>query len=209
MSDGFLALFRTLAQLKRTRRTGWIDRGVPPEATESVADHTLMTALIAWIVAQDDGTLDAGRVLKLAIIRDMAEALVGDHPPYESHQVPPADDPETRRAFFSIRHIRTPENTSAKRQEEATAAARLLSFTPASVASEIGLLWTEYEGQESAEARFVKEVDRLEAFLQSLSYFSDDPSLPVRGFCDMARKEVSHPLLARIRDAALKEADEP
>ena len=207
MTGDLLTLFRTLEQLKQTKRTGWIDRGIPWEQVESVADHTLMTALIAWFLAHEDETLEADRVLKLAIIHDLAEALVGDRPPYEPHEVPSADDPEAVRAFFSVRHLRTPENRAAKRQDEERAAAHLISLMPESVREEIGALWSEYEEQVSAEARFVKAVDRLEAFLQSRSYLREHPDLPLDGFADMARKEIDHPLLTAIRDAALDLGD--
>src|SRR5690606_5582397 len=66
MTTDLLAFFRAIERLKRTSRTGWLDRGIPSGETESVADHTLLTALIAWTLAQDDPTLDADRVLKLA-----------------------------------------------------------------------------------------------------------------------------------------------
>ena len=201
-----LELFRTLANLKRTPRTGWLDRGVPPEETESVADHTLMTTLIAWLVAKEQPDLDADRVLKLALIHDLAESIIGDRPPYEPHELP-KDDPEALRAFFSVRHLRTPENKAAKEEAEAGAAAHLIGLMPESAAQEIAELWQEYEERSTPEARFVKDVDNLEAFLQSRAYLREDPHLPVWGFTDMALKEISHPALAAIRDAELDEDD--
>jgi putative hydrolase of HD superfamily len=202
MAHDLLALFRTIARLKRTRRTGWVDRGVPSAEVESVADHSFMTALIAWMAAQEDATLDADRVLKLALIHDLAEALVGDRPPYEAHEVPSPDDPAAVRAFFSVRHLRTPENAATKQRDEAEAAAHIISLMPDSMSEEIEALWSEYEEQGSAEARFVKQVDRLEAYLQSRAYLRDHPEIPVEGFADMARKEINHPALTTIRDAA-------
>jgi putative hydrolases of HD superfamily len=203
-----VALFRTLANLKRTKRTGWIDRGVPAAEVESVADHTLMTALIGWLLALPDASLDADRVLKLAMIHDMAEAIVGDRPPYEPHEVPSREEPEVLRAFFSVRHLRSAENAAAKRQDEDAAAATLISLLPGGVASEIEALWHEYEAQETPEARFVKEVDTLEAYLQSRTYAASGPDLPLWGFTDMAHKEIDHPTLTAIRDAAHERVDD-
>lgn len=204
MTTDLPALFRIIAQLKRTSRTGWVDRGVPVPAVESVADHSFLTALIAWITAREDPSLNADRVLKLALIHDLAEAIVGDRPPYEATDVPPADAPDALRAFFSVRHLRTPENVAAKRRDEDAATSHLISLMPDSISSEIAALWAEYEHQDSAEARFVKQVDRLEAFLQSRDYLRDNPDVPVEGFADMARKEIDHPLLRAIRDAEME-----
>lgn len=203
MTHEFSILFETLAQLKRTKRTGWVDRGVPRAEVESVADHSFMTALIAWIAATDDATLNADRVLKLAIIHDLAEAIVGDRPPYEAHEVPSPDDPDAVLAFFSVRHLRTPENAAAKQRDEDAAAADLMTMMPSAASQEIAALWEEYDAQITPEAQFVKQVDRLEAYLQSRTYLKAHPELPVEGFADMARKEIVHPILTAIRDAAM------
>jgi putative hydrolase of HD superfamily len=195
-------LFAQLAELKRLPRTGWLDRGVPAGETESVADHSLLTTLIAWISATSDPDLDADRVLKLALVHDLTEAIFGDLPPYDRNQVP-VDDPVALNAFFGVRHLRSAEDTIAKREAESNAAAELLAMMPPLARALFDLLLTEYGAQETAEAQFVKQVDRLEAFLQSRAYENDFPDLPFAGFTDMAQKEIDHPLLVAIRNARL------
>lgn len=190
-----------MLDLKRLPRTGWLDRGVPPADTESVAEHSFQTTLLAWIVAQEDASLDADRVLKLALVHDLAEALTGDPPPYDRAEVPA--DPAARRAFFSVRRIRTAEQADAKHRAEQEASARLLALLPNASRAEIAALWEEYETRATPEARFVKQVDRLEAFLQARRYAADHPDVPVDGFTDMARHELTHPALVALRDDAL------
>jgi putative hydrolase of HD superfamily len=206
---GLLDLLRTLARLKRLPRTGWVDRGVPPDEVESVADHSLLTALVAWLAAAMDPALDRDRVLKLALVHDLAEALTGDPPPYDSADVPDRADTAALRAFFSVRHLRTPANAAAKRDAERAAEGHLLALVPAALAPELRDLWHEYDVQETPEARFVKQVDRLEAFLQARRYSEDRPDLPLWGFADMAAKEIDHPALVAIRDAAGGTTPEP
>jgi putative hydrolase of HD superfamily len=193
--------FTTLQELKRVRRTGWIDRGVPLSDVESVADHSYLTALIAWITALDNPDLDATRVLKLAIIHDLAEAIVGDVPPYDPDEVPDRSELEALNAFFSVRQVRSPENSAAKKAAEATAFASMTANLPHSMRDELAALWEEYEEQATGEARYVKEVDTLEAYLQSRHYAAGDPALPLFGFTDMADKELDHPALTALRDA--------
>jgi putative hydrolase of HD superfamily len=192
-SRNLAQFFTTLQELKRVRRTGWIDRGVPLADVESVADHSYLTALIAWITALDNPGLDATRVLKLAIIHDLAEAIVGDAPPYD------ADD--ALNAFFGVRHVRSPENQATKKAAEATAFASMTANLPQAVRDELAALWEEYEEQATDESRYVKEVDTLEAYLQSRHYAAGDPALPLFGFTDMADKELGHPALTALRDA--------
>lgn len=202
VSRNLATLFGAFAELKRVKRTGWIDRGVPGEDVESVADHTCLTALIAWIAAVDDPALDADRVLKLAMIHDLAEAIVGDAPPYEAHEVPDASDVAGVRAFFSVRHVRTAENKRVKQVAESNAFAQFADLMPPVARAELTALWEEYESQSSPEARFVKQVDTLEAYLQSRLYARQHPGLPLGGFTDMAEHEIDHPTLVAIRDAS-------
>ena len=201
-TERLAGLFATLQELKRVKRTGWIDRGVPLADVESVADHSFLTILIAWIAATGDPGLNADKVLKLAVIHDIAESIVGDEPPYASDDVPAPSDTEAVRAFFSRHHVRTADNKAAKRLAEQAAFDHLATMMPSAARLELSELWEEYEAQETIEARFVKEVDTMEAYLQSRYYAAQDPALPVSGFADMAANEIVIPLLAGIRDAS-------
>lgn len=203
VTSGLVTFFQHLAKLKRLKRTGWIDRGVPFAEVESVADHSLLTEVLAWIVACDDATLDADRVLKLAMTHDLAESISGDPAPYEPGDVPAAGDKAGLRAFFSVRHPRSAAISKRKHAAETAAMARLLALLPESAMGSLRDLWDEYEAQETPESRFVKQVDRLEAFLQSRDYAERFPDLPFDGFRLQALEEITHPALVAIRDARL------
>lgn len=203
MSTDLLAFFRAIENLKRTPRTGWLDRGIPASETESVADHTLLTALIAWTLALDDPTLDADRVLKLAVVHDIAEAVVGDIPPYASEDIPDGSDPEALEAFFAVRKQPSPEAAAEKHASEQAAASELFALLPERAAEEFRTLWDEYESRSTPEARFVKDVDRLEVFLQSRTYAMTHPDKPLLGFTDMALQAIYHPVLQALRDKEL------
>ncbi len=202
-ADDRIDLLRHLLNLKTTPRTGWLDRGVPPGETESIADHILMTTLLGWITAEDG--LDRDRVLKLALVHDLAEAITGDPPPYDRVDVPPANDVEAVRDFFSRRHVRAAEDKRAKDRRERSVMTELTTLMPESVAGEIADLWNEYEEQSTPEARFGKDLDRFEAFLQARAYESQYPELPFGGFTQMALDELEHPTLTALRDAILAE----
>lgn len=196
-------LWKTLYQLKSVPRTGWLDRGIPVAEAESVADHSLFVAMICNVVAGNDVDLDANRVLRLALIHDVAESIAGDWPPYEPEDIP--TDIEDQRAFFAVRRQRSPENDARKRLAEEAAFDRLAKMLPATTEVIWRELWGEYESQSSPEAQFVKQVDRLEAFIQSRIYAERYPDAPVDGFADMARQAITHSLLIPIRDAFLEE----
>lgn len=201
-SAGLTRFLHRIGRLKSTPRTGWLDRGVPPESTESVADHSFRMALLAWLAALESGeTLDPERVLKLALIHDLAEAVTGDPPPYGANAIPADDGSGARREFLQQRHVRSPEEAARKRQAEQSAMTELLADLSPGLAAELGSLWAEYEAQETPEARFVKQADRLETYLQSREYLEDDPGRPMASFQSEVANTISDPGLRRLRDA--------
>ncbi|MFN8592654.1 MAG: HD domain-containing protein [Thermomicrobiales bacterium] len=208
--SGLLALARWVSSLKTVPRTGWLDRGIDPVATESVADHSFGVALLAWAAALERAAageiIDPGRVLMLALIHDLAEAATGDVTPYDLANTAIADDPESRRAFFNRAHHRYAGNRAARHAAEDAAIAVLLETSPAAFASTVRHLWSELRAAQTAEARFVKQVDRLETFLQSRYYLESDPRLPVESFRHEVMETIDDALLTSVRDRALTDA---
>lgn len=205
---GLLALVDRLGALKTVPRTGWLDRGVAPESVESVADHTVAVALLAWTCAirrnAEGAVLDPTRVLLLALLHDLAEADTGDQPPYDPGDVPPEDAVEARRAFLDRRHVRDASRTTQKRTAEDEAMRTLVASLPTPANELFADLWAELREGASAEVRFVKQADRLETFLQSLRYQRADPAFPMESFHKEVLETIDDPLLAAIRDEALE-----
>jgi putative hydrolase of HD superfamily len=137
--DALLRFLHLAGRLKETPRAGWALRGIAEP--ESVAEHSHRMALLALVLApRAEPPLDAARCVAMALVHDLAEALVGDITPFDG-----VDADEKRR-----------------REEEAMR-------TLAALAGDDGLLalWREYAAAETPEARFVKELDRLETVLQA------------------------------------------
>lgn len=204
---GLLTLARFAARLKRIPRTGWLDRGIPPQEVESVADHSLEVAILAWACAverQAQGAdLDPDRVALLALIHDLPEAETGDLPPYDPTALSARTDPAERREFLDRRHTRNEKFASAKRAAESAAMRELLASLPLATQVALESAWDEIRHGTSAEARFVKQVDRLETFLQSREYLGQVPGAPMDSFRREVMETIDDPLLAAIRDVAL------
>lgn len=205
--QGLLGLARFTARFKSIPRTGWLDRGVDPLGAESVADHSFGVALFAWVCAvqrhADGANLAPERVLKLALIHDLAEAETGDLTPYDPTAIPDEANPLARRAFLEARHIRSADRHAEKRAREDASMQRLLATLPDPTGSELAGVWNELRLGTSVESRFVKQVDRLETFLQSRHYLHANPTLPMASFQQEVLETIDDPLLAAIRDAAL------
>jgi putative hydrolase of HD superfamily len=71
-----------LDRLKMIPRSGWISHGIQLNDVESVADHTFSTAALAMLLADmeaDSGRhVDVERVLRMAMLHDLAEGLTFD-----------------------------------------------------------------------------------------------------------------------------------
>ncbi|HEX2202392.1 MAG TPA: HD domain-containing protein [Longimicrobium sp.] len=177
MSDAgaLLRFFRLAGRLKETPRAGWALRGVAD--AESVADHSFRLALLAFVLApRAEAGLDRERCVALALAHDLAECEVGDITPYDG------------------------VSAEEKRRREAEAMRRLDAL-----AGEAGLfdLWAEYDAAATPEARFVKELDKLETAMQADEYAASGaaPADGLREFHRNAERRVTTPLLRALLDA--------
>ncbi|XP_047429640.1 HD domain-containing protein 2 [Mugil cephalus] len=137
-----LQFMKLIGQLKRVPRTGWVYSNV--KKPESVSDHMYRMAMMSLTIT--DPTVDKDRCIKLALVHDMAECIVGD--------IAPSDN---------ISKVE-------KHRREEEAMRHLTSLLPEGLKQEIYRLWEEYESQSSSEARLVKEFDLLEMILQAHEY---------------------------------------
>ena len=75
-------LAETLEAASALARTGWMLRGVPHQLAESVAEHSFWAAVIALELSSIARSLGIDvspeRVASIALVHDLAEALMGD-----------------------------------------------------------------------------------------------------------------------------------
>ncbi len=181
-------LIEAIGRLKEVPRTGWLDRGIRIEETESVADHSFGVALLAWLLAPDE--LDRARVVELALLHDLAESAVGDATPYDRETLQTLD-PDTRRNWLNQRHIRSDEARAAKQERESAAIASLAATLPADQRDRLLVRWSELTARTTPEAVFVKEMDILETWLQSRRYAARHPDAPMESFELEARETLA------------------
>ncbi|KAG2702610.1 hypothetical protein I3760_06G098800 [Carya illinoinensis] len=137
--------FLTLChRLKTTKRKGWINHGI--KGPESIADHMYRMAVMA-LIAGDLPGVNRERCIKIAIVHDIAEAIVGDITP--SDGVPKEEK---------------------SRMEQAALNEMCKVLGGGMRAEEIKELWREYENNSSLEANLVKDFDKVEMILQALEY---------------------------------------
>ena len=130
--------------LKDERRTGWQLRGVVDP--ESVAGHAWGVAFLCLLFGERAG-VDVERALELAVVHDVAEAETGD--------VATRVDPEAQEVTDAEKHARERE---------------AMEGFAATLDDDLLERWEAYEALDTPEARFVKDMDLLDACLQALVY---------------------------------------
>lgn len=93
--EGLIDFLSIVGRLKRLPRTGWVEAGI--KEPESVADHSFRTAVLAMIPADLEG-LDSDKVMRMALLHDLAEVETGDLTPDQKSERGGAYASEERRA---------------------------------------------------------------------------------------------------------------
>ena len=113
---------KTYLGLKDVLRQGWVNVGV--ESPESVAAHSWGMAILALKLCPDDLNLE--HVLKLCLVHDLPEVIVGDLTPQDDVSTKSADEraameqiaPEWVSLFDEYEHQTTPEAVFVKRLDK-------------------------------------------------------------------------------------------
>lgn len=139
----------TSMELKDEKRTGWELRNI--EDPESVADHSWSTAFLTLIYAMKEENIDADHCLRIAIVHDLAEAETGD----------------------IARRAQDAEQRTSEEEKNKLEHNFFQNISEVLEDDHIEELWKEYEQKETNEAKFVKDMDKIELCLQALKYEID------------------------------------
>lgn len=162
--------FRMSGGLKRIPRSGWVEIGI--DSPESVADHTFRTAILCMIFS-DLEDLDELKMLQMALIHDLPEVITGDLTPSE-------------------------RTSMAKRREE-DAMKELLCLLPERQRVKYANVWREYEECKTAEARAVRQLEKLEMALQGKEYECTELTKEsLERFFKSAEKAIVSPTIKRL-----------
>ncbi|XP_078345979.1 5'-deoxynucleotidase HDDC2-like [Oculina patagonica] len=173
MAD-LLKFMSLVGKLKSTKRTGWVYRGV--KSPESVSDHMYRMAIMSFLLSgrEEGKSINRDHCIKLALVHDMAECIVGDITPFDG------------------------VSKEEKHQREQQTMEYLSSLVGEEVGKEFLLLWKEYDAQETEEAKFVKDLDRFEMILQAHEYEDSEGKAGtgwLQEFFDCTKDKFQHPIV--------------
>ncbi|SFI05819.1 HD domain-containing protein [Albimonas pacifica] len=169
-----LAFLEGAERLKDTLRSGFTSGG----RAESTAEHSWRLALMIVLFARELPGVDLERLLKLALVHDLGEAISGDVPAV----LQAADDGREARERADMQSLCAP--------------------LPEDLRHEMLGLWEEYAAARTPEARLAKGFDKLETILQH-AVGATPPDFD-HGFnlTYGVERTDAHPLLRAIREAA-------
>lgn len=131
-----LAALKVAERLKDTTRHCYTSGG----RHESVAEHSWMMTLTAFLLRFEFPEADMDKVLRMCVIHDLGECFTGDIPTFEKGQ--------------------------AQEETEEQLLLGWVDSLPVETASELRSLYREMEERQSTEAKIYKAIDSLEALIQ-------------------------------------------
>ena len=166
-----IEVFYEFNHLKSLYRQGWLRHGISKEQCETVAEHSMGVALLALFLADERfPEMDKGKLILMGLLHDFGEIYAGDIVPGKMSL---ADKHELERK--SVERV----------------------FSRLSKGKEYLAVWEEFEAGKTAEARFMKEIDRLEMGLQASVYEQEGP-VDLSVFFDSTDKALTTPALREI-----------
>jgi putative hydrolase of HD superfamily len=141
---------------------------------ESISDHMYRMSIITMCAPKSlTDKLDIPKCIKMALIHDMAEALVGDITPVDGI----VKEEKNRRESTTMEYLT--QNLLGR-------------FNGGSTGKDLMQAWQEYEDSETLESKFVHDVDKIELVLQMVEYErAHKHELDLGEFAWVARRIVS------------------
>ena len=131
-----LAVMHTAERLKDTLRHCTTSQ----RRTESVAEHSWRTALMAMLLRDEFPDADTDKVIRMCLIHDLGECFTGDIPTFSK--------------------------TDSDRVTEDMLLKQWVNTLPPETASAFSALFAEMQAQETQEAKLFRALDKLEALIQ-------------------------------------------
>jgi len=153
------------SELKNIKRSGWKDK-LNISDGESVADHTYTMTILGMVISDLHG-LNTEKIMRMSLLHDLAESITGDILP----------DQITK---------------EQKYLKENNAITKILGKLPNKLTIMYSKIWEEFQKNESDEAKFIHELDKLEMVIQAKIYQKNGTDFnKIKPFLDSAMNEIT------------------
>ena len=190
-----IKFFIEAGKLKRVKRAGWVLRNV--DNPESISDHTYRLALMTWILSPKN--LNLKKMLIMSLIHDLCEVYSGDTTPYDD-LVEKGGKKVTEK--WPRRTSKERLDFSARKfKKEYEGWQKIIKYLPADLKSKLELLWLDYTQSKSKEAKFIRQIEKVENLLQAISYSKKHKNIALRPFWIEISESVYDPKIIKLVNA--------
>jgi len=176
----------SLIKLKNVPRSGWISHGVAFRDVESVADHSFAASALAMLLAdsevQSGRRVNVERVLRLALLHDLAETLTFDI------------------SKLYLEYLGTKGEVMKRELEEAAWRHMIKTIQNDSIRRNYAALVSEYNAEETVESQIVHAADRLELLFQIIEFHRRGyPKAMLADLWESSNRQLTEPQLPSVR----------
>lgn len=181
-----LEFMEEVGKLKVLPRTGWLLRGLQADA-ESIAEHCFRMALLSMVIAdllvKEGHAVNVEKVMRMALLHDVAEARISDIP------------------YPAMAYI--PEAVKEAGEREAI---RDMTQGFGALGEVYTALWREFEEASTIEGQIVRAVDKLELMIQAYEYQKIGYQSLGDFWTNMANFKgfAEHPIMQQIMDLLIE-----
>ena len=173
------SFFQKVLLLKNIQRQGWKNK-LGMNNVESVADHSYSTAMMSMVISDLEG-LDTAKIIKMALLHDLAESVIGDITPGKI-------------------------KGELKINIENKAMIQILENLPSNVSQQYIVLWDDFQKNSTKEANLLHEIDKLEMAFQAKFYLDEGISKEkLRSFFKTANNEIRNKHLRDILSSIIEQ----
>lgn len=171
---------------------------------ESISGHMYRMSILTFLLDGSEG-LNQIRCMELALVHDLAESLVGDITPFCG--VPKnAKRAMEFKAMEDICKLIEPRGKRIMELFEVCFNIKLFNYFEIICSFTFHYILKEYELGESAESRFVKDLDRLDMVMQAFEYEKrDNCLLKHQEFFDSTAGKFKHPFVKKLVEEIYKQ----
>ncbi len=167
-----LDFFENSINLKKIQRQGWMDK-LSITNPESVSDHSYSMAIMCMVIS-DMQNLNSEKILKMALLHDLAESQIGDFTPDQI-------DKEKKKKIENI------------------AFEKITKCLPKQIKINYLEIWKDYQENISEESKIVHQIDKLEMVLQAKRYQKEGyDKETLQQFFDSAKEEITNSQLKEL-----------
>lgn len=189
----YIDFFHEIGKLNNVKRKGLVLIGA--KNPNSISEHIYRATMMTWMLG-NKRKINLEKAIKMSLIHDICELYAGDITPYDKKL--PKDKKKWPDLFDKWpRSVKSDKikDFLKKHKKEKEALVKITANLPEDSKKEILALWYEYEKNSTKEAKFVKQVNRLDTLFEAFECGKKSGCRPFNSWWVGSEEHIDDPLL--------------